>query len=52
MTDKIKKCCCNCEYYYATPEKGTCSIDKQDIPPELSRIVKCKAYNEWWGAVK
>ena len=47
----IKKCCCNCEYYYATSEEGHCTIDNEDIPPEISRIVKCKAFTLWWGSV-
>lgn len=47
----IKVCCMNCKYYYATTYKGFCTIDKEIIDVEISHIVKCKAFSEWFGAI-
>ena len=49
----IKKCCMNCNYYFAEsiPDKSICRIDKKIIEPELSEIVKCNAFEVWWGSV-
>lgn len=46
-------CCMNCEYYYINTimENGFCTIDKQDIPTDLSHIYKCQAFNTWYGVV-
>jgi len=49
---KSKECCMNCEYYWANWDYGFCTIDNQDIPCELSHIVKCRAFNEWFGKVE
>jgi hypothetical protein len=42
----------NCSYYWACSEYGFCIIDNQDIPPELSHIFKCPAFDKWFGAVE
>ena len=47
----IKICCCNCKYYWASPEKSFCFIDNQNIPVELSLIVNCQAFELWFGAI-
>ena len=49
-----EKCCMNCEYYYVNDiitDKSYCSIDKQEIHPNISHIIKCKAFNTWFGIV-
>ena len=56
MTEIILKeiCCMNCEYYYVNDiinDKSYCSIDKQEIHPDISHIIKCKAFNTWFGMV-
>ena len=52
---KAKDCCLNCKYYwlilYDDSDNGFCTIDKQNIPCELSHIFKCKAFKEWFGVV-
>lgn len=42
----------NCEYFYATPEMGICSIDKENIDIEMREIKFCPAFKLWWGAVE
>lgn len=47
-------CCMNCEYYFVNDYKDDssyCSIDKQEINPDISHIVKCKAFHTWYGVV-
>ena len=53
LTDIITNeiCCMNCKYYWANWNYGFCTIDNQNIPCELSHIVKCNAYSEWFGKV-
>ena len=47
----IKICCMNCSYYFADPsDNSRCTIDNQKIDPDISEIVKCKAFHVWWGA--
>ena len=49
----IKKCCMNCSYYFADPlDNSRCTIDNEKIEPEISEIVKCKAYSEWIYAME
>lgn len=50
---KPKICCMNCNYYFADsrPDKSICLIDNEIIDPEISEIVKCKAFDEWFGSV-
>ena len=45
------KCCMNCSYYYATPDKAICTLDNELIDVEISHIAKCKAFDMWWGSV-
>ena len=52
ITNKV--CCMNCEYYYVNDiitDKSYCSIDKQEIEPDISHIIKCKAFNTWFGII-
>ena len=56
LTDIIinEICCMNCEYYFVNDiinDKSYCSIDKQEINPDISHIIKCKAFNTWFGVV-
>ena len=56
LTDIIinEKCCMNCEYYYVNDiitDKSYCIIDKQEINPDISHIIKCNAFNTWFGVV-
>ena len=47
-------CCMNCEYYYVNDYKDDssyCSIDKQEVHPDISYIIKCQAFNSWFGVV-
>lgn len=50
---KPKICCMNCEYYFADPlDNSHYTIDKEIIDPEISHIVKCQAFSEWFGVVE
>ena len=47
-------CCMNCKYYYVNDYKDDssyCSIDKQEIHPDISHIIKCNAYSYWFGVI-
>ena len=46
-------CCMNCEYYFVNDIHGNsfCTIDKQEINPDISHIIKCKAFTNWYGVV-
>lgn len=49
-----KICCMNCLYYYVNDvydSSSYCSIDKELIEPEISHIVKCKAFELWFGSM-
>ncbi len=46
-----KICCMNCNYYYATPDNSFCTIDKENIPCEISHIVNCQAFDIWFGSM-
>ena len=44
----IKICCMNCNYYFGDPGYNSrCTIDNTKIDPDISEIVKCKAFSEW-----
>lgn len=43
-------CCMNCLYYYVN-DNGCCIIDKQEIHPNISHIVKCNAFEQWFGSM-
>ena len=50
---KPRKCCMNCNYYFADPsDKSICRIDNEIIDPNISNIVKCNAFEEWWGSIE
>lgn len=47
-------CCMNCLYYYVNDiidDTSYCSIDKELIHPDISYIVKCKAFECWFGSM-
>jgi len=44
-------CCMNCNYYWCNSYYGYCKIDNQNIPCELSHIIKCNAFELWFGAI-
>ena len=48
-------CCMNCMYYWLIliddSDDGYCIIDKQDINSNISHIVKCNAFELWFGVV-
>jgi len=51
----MRKTCVNCKYYWADAynnEDSNCSIDGKKIHPDISDIVKCPAFSEWFGAVE
>ena len=50
----IHICCMNCNYYYVNDyvnDNNYCIIDKQEIHPNISHIVKCKAFELWFGSM-
>ena len=50
----IYKCCMNCIYYYVNDYRDDscyCSIDKELIHPNISHIIKCNAFELWFGSM-
>ena len=38
-------------YFAVDGDHGLCLLDLERIPPIEADLKKCKAFEEWWGAV-
>jgi len=55
MNEIPKKCCINCEFYFADNTKeieGFCRKFKIPMITEIAQNVFCIEYIEWFGAVE